>query len=102
MTTNSGDVKNAYGALIAAQIQYDGPLCPGYAHVDAIGGTTIHICREFFPTLVPPGYVPLTADTQSLTIMHEGLHLEGVRHGDFPGGSRGMDAAIKTACGYPP
>ena len=107
VTPNSGDEKNAYSALIAAQIQYDGPLCPGYAHADAIGGTTIHICREFFPTLVSPPAIPLTAPEQSLTIMHEGLHLEGVRHSDFgvntaPSDDDPMDDAIRSACGYPP
>ncbi len=68
---------------------------PTTAFVDAIPGTTIYICPAFFGR---------PASDMSLTIMHEGLHLAGVHHTDFPGGtsedSRPMNNAIKRACGY--
>ncbi|MCY3930944.1 MAG: Ig domain-containing protein [Acidobacteria bacterium] len=102
--TNSGDLKNANAKLTAAKdagrIVPGGPLCGGprtVAHVDAVPGTTIHICSRFFGQ---------SASERSLTIMHEGLHLEGVRHTDFGGADTApdddgpMDAAIRSACGY--
>lgn len=70
------------------------PDCTGRtaALVDSIPGTTIYVCPFFFE-------LP-TASEMSLTIMHEGLHLRGVQHSDFDRGSAGMDAAIRSACGY--
>ena len=70
---------------------------PIAASVDAIPGTTIYICPAFFNR---------SESDMSLTIMHEGLHLAGVQHTDFPGtdgpGDPGpMNAAIRSACGYP-
>ncbi len=100
--TNSG-AKNANAKLTAARdagrIVPGGPLCDDdtVAHADSIPGSTIHICPVFFDQ---------SASDRSLTIMHEGLHLAGVRHQDFgvntePHDDDPMDAAIKSACGYP-
>ena len=96
---------SAYADLTAARDA--GQIVPGrsqsecldddgtVAFVDAIPGSTIYICPLFFTQ---------SATGMSLTIMHEGLHLSGVHHSDFPGGSadnRGpMDNAIRSACGY--
>lgn len=100
--TNGRELKSANAKLTAARdagrIVPGGPACDGEtaAHVDAIEGTTIHICSEFFDQSAP---------RMSLTIMHEGLHLAGVRHTDFgvdtePDDNGPMDAAIRSACGY--
>jgi hypothetical protein len=55
------------------------------AHVDAIpGGTEIHICPTFYS--LSPTY-------QSRTLIHEGLHLINIRHGDFTDPDTGEPAA---------
>ncbi len=65
------------------------------AHVDDIPGSVIHLC--------PPFYSLPSPTDQSRTIIHEGLHLIGIRHQNFPGatgpGDSGpMNAAITSSC----
>ena len=99
VTPPSGVPYNAYAALTAAQIVFEGDGCSiGLpAHVDSIPGTTIHICPRFFDR---------SAHRRSRVIMHEGLHLAGLNHADFPpfedGDATGMNDAITSSCGYSP
>ncbi len=87
-------------ANILDEVPHEGASCSDprepLAHVDAIPGSEIHICPSFYS---------LSAPLQSRTIIHEGLHLMGVRHEDFllPGGERDetgrqMDEAISASC----
>ena len=74
------------------QVVDGGPKCSDprrpYAHVDRIGGSTIHVCPPFY-NQAPAG--------RELTILHEGFHLSGVRHSDV-GGSAAMNAQIRQNC----
>jgi len=96
-----GDAISAAQAAgnIFDEIPHDGPSCSSSghpnAHVDRIPeGTEIHICPPFYS---------LSPALQSRTIIHEGLHLIGVRHQHFPdatgpGDGGPMNAAITSSC----
>ena len=83
------------------EIPHEGASCSDplepVAHVNRIpGGTEIHICPPFYS---------LSAPHQSRTIIHEGLHLMGIRHEAFllPDGTaapdgRQMNEAISASC----
>ncbi len=85
-------------ANIFDEIPHDGPSCSNaadpIAHVNAISGSEIHICPPFYS---------LSPALQSRTIIHEGLHLIGIRHQHFdgatdPGDGGPMNAAITSSC----
>ena len=98
-----GPSYNANAELTTARdggrIILGGLNCSGnVAYVPVLNPTQIRICEPFFEQ---------SALDRSLTIMHEGLHLDGLVHTDFldatgPGDHGPMEDAIRSSCGYPP
>jgi hypothetical protein len=85
---------------ILDEIPHEGASCSDprepNAHVNAIPGSEIHICPPFYSLSVPH---------RSRAIIHEGLHLMGIRHERFllPGGEpdttgRQMNESISASC----